>query len=421
MRANHNGLVRLAAHTADDVGNIAALDRLFREEITFATGPAEPGFELVSALAVGLRNLFRPLQEVWFLRRREMDLLGGADRAQTQHKNGESGPTHGQVILHGGEKNNTHHGGTETRRKTKSWLMLLREMVPQCSVTLAHMVSRLIQKMGGWLHGRKFSASPASADKETESAQVAEEEPAVQLFQPSGNCLGCRNYHARVAGPHGEESAQSEPRAAICAIRGMELREPLTTFCKNFASAGSESSGTKPPGSDSAGSHSPGSDSTTFHPAKVHPAKVHSASGGLFGATYAILVGHSGVAIPWVDLAVPRVAPATCDMCGAQSETGIQLELPDGHVECCGPQHYLDWWTDYLRRRLEYFKLLGERAYSDMYDVIRPTTAAAYYSDAKEAFYSAISTVRDLELTAEQQAIEERLAYIKAVFRSQFK
>src|SRR6185437_11567277 len=99
MRANHNGLVRLAAHPADDVGNIAALDRLFREEITFATGPAEPGFELVGALAVSLGNLFRPLQEVWFLRGREMDLLGGADRAQTQHKNGESGPTHGQVIL----------------------------------------------------------------------------------------------------------------------------------------------------------------------------------------------------------------------------------------------------------------------------------------------------------------------------------
>jgi hypothetical protein len=289
--------------------------------------------------------------------------------------------------------------------------MLLREMVPQCSVTLAHMVSRLIQKMGGWLHGRKFSASPASADKETESAQVAEEEPAVQLFQPSGNCLGCRNYRARVAGPHGEESAQNEARPAICGIRGMELREPLTTFCKNFKSTSTESSGTKPPGSGSAGS-----DSTTFHPANAH-----SASGALFGATYTIVPAHSGVAIPWVDLAVPRVAPATCDMCGAQSETGIQLELSDGQVECCGPQHYLDWWIDYLRRRLAFFKLLGERAYSDMYDVIRPTTAAAYYSDAKEAFYSAISTVRDLELTAEQQAIEERLAHIKVVFRSQFK
>jgi len=270
--------------------------------------------------------------------------------------------------------------------------------------------------MGGWLQGRKFSASPASADKETESAQAAVKEPAVQLFEPSGNCLGCRNYRARAGGPGGGASAENEARAAICAIRGMELREPLTTYCKNFDSAGAESAGTKPPGSDSAGSDVPGSDSTSFRPANVHPT-----NGGLFGATYSILPAHSGVAIPWVDLAVPRVAPATCCMCGAQSDTGIQLELPDGHVECCGPQHYFDWWRDYLLRRLAYFKLLGERAYSDMYDVIRPTTAAAYYSDAKEAFYSAISTVRDLELTAEQQAIEERLAHIKAVFRSQFK
>src|SRR6185437_16168481 len=140
--------------------------------------------------------------------------------------------------------------------------MLRREMVPQCSVTLAHMVSRLIQRMGGWLQGRKFSASPASADKETEVAQAAVEEPAVQLFEPSGNCLGCRNYRARADDPGGGASAENEARAAICAIRGMELREPLTTYCKNFDSSAIESPGAKPPGSDSAGSHAPGSDST---------------------------------------------------------------------------------------------------------------------------------------------------------------
>src|SRR6185437_10101024 len=195
---------------------------------------------------------------------------------------------------------------------------------------------------------RRSLASPHGGGK-TESAQAAVEEAAVQLFMPSGNCLGCRNYRARAGGPGGGASAENEARAAICAIRGMELREPLTTYCKNFDPAGAESSGTKPPGSDPAGSHAPGSDSTTFYPASVHPTKVHSANGRLFGATYAILPAHSGVAIPWVELAVPRVAAATCCMCGAQSDTGIQLELPDGHVECCGPQHYLDWWIDYLR------------------------------------------------------------------------
>ena len=181
----------------------------------------------------------------------------------------------------------------------------------------------------------------------------------------------------------------------------MELQEPLTTFCKNFDLPGSESLAPDSPASDSM--------------------PLHSSDGALFGATYSILPEHSDTAVPWVDLAVPRVGPATCNICGQHSETGIQLELPDGHVECCSPQHYLDWWTDYQRRRLSFFKLLGERAYSDMYDVIRPTTAAAFYSDAKEAFYSAISTARDLELTAEQRTLEERLAHIKAVFRSQFK
>jgi len=158
----------------------------------------------------------------------------------------------------------------------------------------------------------------------------------------------------------------------------------------------------------------------TFHPANIRPA-----NGALFGATYSILPAHSGTAVPWVDLAVPRVAPATCNICGEHSETGIviALQLPEGHVdvECCGPQHYLDWWTDYLLRCLAYFKLLGERAYSDMYDVVLSSSATAHYSNAKEAFYSAISTARDLELTAEQQALEDRLAHIKAVFRSQFR
>jgi hypothetical protein len=269
------------------------------------------------------------------------------------------------------------------------------------------MFSNLKQKLAGWLPWRRSLAS-AKAGKHPEPAQPAAQQPALQLFSPAGNCLGCRNYRAPEAYQPGEASVQNGAGAGgpsagggICSVRGMEIQEPLTTYCKNFDSPGSEPRGTDSPGSDSA--------------------NVHSANGALFGATYSILPEHSGTAVPWVDLAVPRVGPATCNMCGERTETGIQLQLPDGYVECCGPQHYLDWWTDYLLRRLAYFKLLGERAYSDMYDVVLFSSATAYYSDAKEAFYSAISTARDLELTQEQQAIEERLAHIKAVFRSQFK
>jgi hypothetical protein len=220
-----------------------------------------------------------------------------------------------------------------------------------------------------------------SAPLETKPASPAEatkEQPSLALFSPEGNCGECRNYRPR-AGESGAKAGQEA--AALCSIRGFDIREPLTTFCKNFSAPN------EPP----------------------------------LGAIYSILGTHGGVALPWFDLTAPSVAPATCCMCGAASEAGIRLELYDGTVECCSPQHYLDWWTDYLCRRLDYFKLLGERAYSDMYDVISPSAATAYYSDAKEAFYSAISTARDLELRAEQHALEERLAHIKAVFRSQFR
>src|SRR6185437_9529398 len=121
-------------------------------------------------------------------------------------------------------------------QKSKIGVKQRDETMSQCSPALPHMFSNLMQKMAGWLPGRRSLASP-HGDAETQPAQAAVEEPKVQLFMPSGNCLGCRNYRARVADPRGKESAQNEARAAICAIRGIELREPLTTYCKNFDSA----------------------------------------------------------------------------------------------------------------------------------------------------------------------------------------
>ncbi|MGE5321740.1 MAG: hypothetical protein ACM3SW_02685, partial [Actinomycetota bacterium] len=203
------------------------------------------------------------------------------------------------------------------------------------------------------------------------------EKSLLMLFSPAGNCLECRNYRLPT-GDSGGRSAAGEARGA-CSVRGFDVPEPLHTFCKSLGSANEP-----------------------------------------LGAIYTILPINGRTAIPWVGLSVPRLAQATCCICGAKSEAGIRLDLPDGNVECCSPQHYLDWWKDYLRRRLEYFKVLGEKAYSDMYDVISPSAANGYYSDAKEAFYSAISTARDLELATEKGALEKRLAHIKAVFRSQF-
>lgn len=63
-------------------------------------------------------------------------------------------------------------------------------------------------------------------------------------------------------------------------------------------------------------------------------------------------------------------------------------------------------------------KAIGEKAYDQMYEAHGSVTGL--YSDAKEAFYDAISIANELGLKEESEALEKRLAHIKAVFRSQF-
>jgi hypothetical protein len=71
--------------------------------------------------------------------------------------------------------------------------------------------------------------------------------------------------------------------------------------------------------------------------------------------------------------------------------------------------------------QLEICKQAGEQAYDDMYEKAHhPSDAAAYYSNAKESFYTAIGLARELGLDAEAERLEERLAHIKSVFRGQF-
>jgi len=71
-------------------------------------------------------------------------------------------------------------------------------------------------------------------------------------------------------------------------------------------------------------------------------------------------------------------------------------------------------------KQLEHLKAMGEKAYDDMYEAYPPSAATDFYSDAKERFYDAIGLARRLGLTEEVEALEKRLAHIKAVFRSQF-
>ena len=65
-------------------------------------------------------------------------------------------------------------------------------------------------------------------------------------------------------------------------------------------------------------------------------------------------------------------------------------------------------------------KQQAEHAYSEMYEAHSPSHAAACYSEAKEALYSAITIAQQLRAEDAVKHLEARLAHIKAVFRSQF-
>jgi hypothetical protein len=70
--------------------------------------------------------------------------------------------------------------------------------------------------------------------------------------------------------------------------------------------------------------------------------------------------------------------------------------------------------------RLHWFEAQAEASYDMMYDSANSSEAAARYSDAKEALYDAIGLARRLGKVDVAARLEQRLAHIKAVFRSQF-
>jgi hypothetical protein len=70
------------------------------------------------------------------------------------------------------------------------------------------------------------------------------------------------------------------------------------------------------------------------------------------------------------------------------------------------------------RDRLRQLKALGEKYYDQMYESRRGATGC--YSNAKDAFISAIGLANELGLKDEAEALSNRLDHIKAVFRSQF-
>jgi hypothetical protein len=70
--------------------------------------------------------------------------------------------------------------------------------------------------------------------------------------------------------------------------------------------------------------------------------------------------------------------------------------------------------------KLRAFEAQAEDAYAAMYDAPNSTAAAGCYSNAKEALYDAIGLAHRLGKADVVARLEDRLAHIKAVFRSQF-
>jgi hypothetical protein len=70
--------------------------------------------------------------------------------------------------------------------------------------------------------------------------------------------------------------------------------------------------------------------------------------------------------------------------------------------------------------QIAFFERQAEDAYSRMYDATSASTAAARYSDAKEALHSAIALAVGLGQHETGRRLDARLSEIKAVFRSQF-
>jgi hypothetical protein len=70
-------------------------------------------------------------------------------------------------------------------------------------------------------------------------------------------------------------------------------------------------------------------------------------------------------------------------------------------------------------QRLHWLEAQAEQFYSKMYDAPFGGVTTLY-SDAKEYLYDAIGLARRLGREQDAERLTERLAHIKAVFRSQF-
>ena len=103
----------------------------------------------------------------------------------------------------------------------------------------------------------------------------------------------------------------------------------------------------------------------------------------------------------------------TCAACGGALRVKLAMVPPDARAGSIAQ-------SSDAAARIRFFEVHAEAAYSRMYEATDPTTAAAHYSNAKEALHTAIGLAAPSDDDALIQRLWARLAHIKAVFRSQF-
>lgn len=115
------------------------------------------------------------------------------------------------------------------------------------------------------------------------------------------------------------------------------------------------------------------------------------------------------------DYVVPEILPGiTCLTCGGTLKVMLAMMPPANEAGGAGAGG-----SD-RNAQLQFFETEAEQAYAKMYDATDQTTAAGHYSNAKEALHSAIGLATDLADSGTTERLQNRLAHIKAVFRSQF-
>jgi hypothetical protein len=122
------------------------------------------------------------------------------------------------------------------------------------------------------------------------------------------------------------------------------------------------------------------------------------------------LDGGHGLSEEQIRLIQSKAMAFVCGlMYGAEIARGLKRDVPLTEKE---RKDRLDRLNEYIR--------LGEDSYDQLYEPRVHTNPAGHYSDAKDFFIEAIGLARELGLIDQAQTLSERLAHIKAVYRSQF-